>query len=118
MSEPRTLKRPKKLSAPPEKAKKRRKSDEVEEVFLESESHNAEQRCNENDAQHRLTKIEKANPRLLSTGQTVNATSRKDCRNCYKNKKRVNTTMECKTCPGSPPLCFDCFFDLHYCTAK
>lgn len=46
--------------------------------------------------QHRLTKIEKARPRCLSTGKTVNATSRKDCRNCYKNKKRVNTTTECK----------------------
>nr|XP_022900680.1 piggyBac transposable element-derived protein 4-like [Onthophagus taurus] len=68
--------------------------------------------------QHKLTKIEKTKPRCLSTGKTVNATSRKDCRNCYKNEKRVNTTTECKKCPGSPPLCFDCFFELHYCTAK
>lgn len=68
--------------------------------------------------QHRLTKITKVKPRCLSTGKIVNATSRKDCRNCYKNKKRVNTTTECKNCPGSPPLCFDCFFELHDCTAK
>lgn len=68
--------------------------------------------------QHKLTKIEKVKPRCLSTGKTVNATSRKDCRNCYKNKKRVNTTTECKTCPDSPPLCLNCFFELHDCTAK
>ncbi|XP_015922720.2 piggyBac transposable element-derived protein 4-like [Parasteatoda tepidariorum] len=72
----------------------------------------------ENQDQHKLTKIEKAKPRCLSNGKTVNATSRKDCRNCYKNKKRLNTTTECKKCPGSPPLCFDCFFELHNCTAK
>lgn len=71
-----------------------------------------------NIQQHRLTKIEKVIPRSLATGKTTNAVARKDCRNCYKNKKRVNTTMECKNCPGNPPLCFDCFFDLHYCTPK
>ncbi|XP_063380254.1 piggyBac transposable element-derived protein 4-like [Cydia fagiglandana] len=62
---------------------------------------------------HRLTKIEKTKERSFSTGRKSTVTARKDCRNCYSNKKRVNTTTECKQCPNSPPLCIDCFFDLH-----
>lgn len=68
------------------------------------------------DNQHKLTKIEKTTERTFSSGKKVTATARKDCRNCYKNKKRVNTTMECKSCPNSPPMCLECFFVLHYCT--
>lgn len=83
---------------------------------LPSESQHTQKRRGD---QHMLTKIEKVKPRCLSTiGKTVNATARKDCRNCYKNKKRVNTTFECKGCTGSPPLCMDCFFELHDCTRK
>lgn len=63
--------------------------------------------------QHKLTKIERVVPRTLNCGRLVNATARKDCRLCYKKKVRNTTNMECKACPGEPPLCFDCFFKLH-----
>ncbi|XP_063827615.1 protein tramtrack, beta isoform-like isoform X24 [Ostrinia nubilalis] len=76
-----------------------------------------QRRGNELIQQHRLTKIEQITLRTLTDGRTVNATTRKNCRNCYKNKNRVSTGMECRNCPGGPPLCFKCFFDLHYCTS-
>ncbi|XP_038209546.1 piggyBac transposable element-derived protein 4-like [Zerene cesonia] len=75
---------------------------------------------NRSQQSHRLTKIVKTTERTMRTGpeRKVQAVARKDCRNCYKNKKRVQTTMECKNCPDSPPMCMDCFFILHTCTKK
>ncbi|XP_047536573.1 piggyBac transposable element-derived protein 4, partial [Vanessa atalanta] len=65
---------------------------------------------NRSQQSHRLTKIVKTTERTIKTGpeRKVQAVARKDCRNCYKNKKRVQTTMECKDCPDSPPMCMDC----------
>ncbi|CAK1598887.1 unnamed protein product [Parnassius mnemosyne] len=73
---------------------------------------------NRSQQSHKLTKIFKTTERIIKTGpeRKVQAVARKDCRNCYKNKKRVQTTMECKDCPDSPPMCMDCFFMLHTCT--
>lgn len=75
---------------------------------------------NRNEQSHKLTKIVKTTERTIKTGpeRKVQAVARKDCRNCYKNKKRQQTTMECKDCPDSPPMCMDCFFILHTCTKK
>lgn len=71
-----------------------------------------------NQTTHSLTKIAKTTERTIKSGpeRKVQAVARKDCRNCYKNKKRVQTTMECRNCPDSPPMCMDCFFILHTCT--
>jgi hypothetical protein len=75
---------------------------------------------NRSQQTHRLTKIVKTSERVMKTGpeRKVQAVARKDCRNCYKNKKRAQSTMECKDCPCSPPMCMDCFFILHTCTKK
>lgn len=39
--------------------------------------------------------------------------SRKECKTCRQKQIRKQTVYECKTCPGQPGLCLDCFEDYH-----
>lgn len=51
-------------------------------------------------------------PQILSSGAS-GRTKRKQCVNCKKNKKRVDTIYCCPNCPRLPGLCLTCFREYH-----
>lgn len=61
---------------------------------------------------HTISKIEKK-AKEIKGSQESKRVSRKECKVCRQKKIRKQTVYECKTCPGNPGFCLECFETYH-----
>lgn len=61
---------------------------------------------------HTISKIEKKAKEIKGSRESKRV-SRKECKVCRQKKIRKQTVYECKTCPGNPGFCLECFETYH-----